>query len=135
MMHPRRKQRKMLEEVPLTPLIDTALTLLIIFMITSPMMHNLIKIDLPEGKSHEKSIARSNITVFIDKDKTLYLNEQQVTLQELISSLSGDMLKNSEGTVCVKGDKDASYGSIIEIVDRLKLVEGVCYVALATKKA
>lgn len=135
MLHPRRKQRKMLEEVPLTPLIDTALTLLIIFMITSPMMHNLIKIDLPEGKSHEKSVSRSNITVFIDKDKTLYLNEQRVTLQELISSLSADMLKNSEGTICVKGDKATSYGSVIEIVDKLKLVEGVRYVSLATKKA
>ncbi len=134
MLHRRRKQRKMLEEVPLTPLIDTALTLLIIFMITSPMMHNLIKIDLPEGKSHEKSVLNSHINVFIDKDKSLYLNDQKVTLSELISLLSEDILKNSQGTVCVRGDKNTNYGSVIEIVDRLKLVEGVRCVSLATKK-
>lgn len=134
MLHPRRKQRKMFEEVPLTPLIDTALTLLIIFMITSPMMHNLIKIDLPEGKSHERSALRSHLNVFIDKDKSLYLNDQKVTLPELISLLSEDMLKNSNGTVCVRGDKNINYGSVIEIVDRLKLVEGVRCVSLATKK-
>lgn len=131
----RRRERKMIEDVPLTPLIDTALTLLIIFMITSPMIHNAIKIDLPEGKSKEDSALQQKITVFIDKEGGIYLNEQKMDLPELIASLSQDMLKNSDGVVYVRADLNVSYGSVFNVVDQLKVAGGVRYVALASKRA
>ena len=49
----RRRQMVSMKEISLTPLIDTALTLLIIFMITAPMMQNSIKVQLPKGKAKE----------------------------------------------------------------------------------
>ena len=45
----RRLRRVTLPEISLTPLIDTALVLLVIFMVATPMMRNAIHIDLPEG--------------------------------------------------------------------------------------
>ena len=49
----KRTRRFSTPEISLTPLIDTALTLLVIFMITAPMIHNGIKVDLPQGNSKE----------------------------------------------------------------------------------
>lgn len=130
----RRRQRTMIEDLPLTPLIDTALTLLIIFMITSPVVHNAIKVNLPQGKAKEDTALLQNITVFIDKDQTIYLNEQQMELPDLIAQLTPDVLKNTDGTVYVKADQAVNYGRVIEVVDQLKVAGGVRYVALATKK-
>ena len=56
-------------EITLTPLIDTALTLLIIFMVTTPMIQNSIKIDLPKGAAQEAGKEQQEIVVSIDKKK------------------------------------------------------------------
>lgn len=131
---PRRHHRKMIEDLPLTPLIDTALTLLIIFMVSSPMMHNAIKINLPQGKAKEDTAFEQNITVFIDKDQSIYLNEKRMDLQELITQISPDLLARNDGMVYVRADQAVNYGRVIEVVDKLKVAGGVRYVALATKK-
>lgn len=129
-----RRSRKNIEELPLTPLIDTALTLLIIFMITSPMMHNAIKVNLPQGKAKEDKALKQDIIVYVDKEGSVYLNETKTTLEQLVADLSQDVLKQSEGTVYVKADKDVHYGRVIQTVDTLKVAGGVRYVALATQK-
>ena len=58
----RRKRRAsvLMQEISLTPLIDMALTLLIIFMVTAPMLNNAIKVELPKGQAKEDDM-RSKI--------------------------------------------------------------------------
>ncbi len=129
-----RRKRAMLNDLPLTPLIDTALTLLIIFMITSPIMHNAIKVDLPQGKAKEDGQLQEQFVVYIDKQEQLYLNEKNVTKDELFAQLVPEKLQAAQGTVYVKADQGVSYGCVIELVDTLKVAGGVRYVALATKK-
>ena len=69
-----------LPEVTLTPLIDTALTLLVIFMITTPMMNNVIKINLPSSSVNEgDSKDQQETIVYIDKQGKLYLNGNKNT--------------------------------------------------------
>ena len=68
----RRKAATALHDIPLTPLIDTALTLLIIFMVATPMMQNAIKVTLPEGKAQEDGGAKQDLIVYVDKDKKIY---------------------------------------------------------------
>ena len=71
-----RKNRHMLNDLSLTPLIDTALTLLIIFMISAPMMNNSIKITLPKGKAKEETSSElQEMIVTVNKEGTLYLND------------------------------------------------------------
>ena len=57
----RRKKAVAINDIPLTPLIDTALTLLIIFMVTTPMMQNAIKVTLPEGQAKEAEVKSTRI--------------------------------------------------------------------------
>lgn len=123
-------------EVSLTPLIDTALTLLIIFMITAPMMTNVIKVELPssrtnEGSSHEQQ----EFVVSVDKDKNLYLNAQKMSMDLVIKKLQKEIGKQDNAVVFVQADQGVSYGQVIDVVDTLKTVGGIKYVALATKQA
>ena len=129
-----RRQEKLLDDLPLTPLIDTALTLLIIFMITSPMLHNAIKVNLPQGKTKEDAGLQQDLVIYIDKDGQLFLNETKLALDDLLNELPKKVAGKADGTVYIKADQGVSYGCVIRVVDKIKVAGGVRYVALATKK-
>jgi len=87
-----RRLKKMPQaEISLTPLIDTALTLLIIFMVTTPMIHNSIKVDLPEGKAKESEHAGQEIVLVIDKQEQLFCNNQKVTIDTLLPTIQAEV--------------------------------------------
>ena len=134
----RRKRRTSttLPEISLTPLIDTALTLLVIFMVTTPMINNSLKIDLPSGRAQEDHSNKQELIVFVDKDLHLYVNNDQVSnFDALIKKVKNIVGKDANRTVFVKADKGVNYGYVIELVDHIKFVGGISYVALATKRA
>ena len=133
----RRKLRRknLITDIPLTPLIDTALTLLIIFMITTPMMHNAIKVQLPQGNAKEDKNTQQELVVYVDKDGKLFVNgtvfESDV---KVIDDLRQRVGSDKNKTVFVKADQAVSYGSVITLVDKIKIIGGIKYVALATAK-
>ena len=125
-----------LPEVSLTPLIDTALTLLVIFMITTPMMNNVIKINLPSSSVNEgDSKDQQETIVYVDKQSKLYLNGTEMKLQAIMKNLQTMSKQQKVEIVFVKADQDVEYGRVIELVDTIKTVGGIKYVALATQRA
>jgi biopolymer transport protein TolR len=120
-------------ELNLTPLIDTALTLLVIFMVTTPMIQNSIKIDLPQGNAKEAGVAQQELVVHIDKQEHMYLNGTQMVQDKLLKELHKRVAFNLNKTVFVKADQAVRYGHVVQLVDQIKMVGGVRYVALATQ--
>jgi biopolymer transport protein ExbD len=130
----RKKGAISLPEISLTPLIDTALTLLIIFMITTPMVNNSIKIDLPEGSMQEADQVPDELVLYLDQAGATYLNDQAVSNDELIDKIISQMNQRVDKTIFIKADKASNYGKVIQLVDQIKRIKEVKYVALATKK-
>ena len=123
-------------EIPMTPLIDVALTLLVIFMITTPMMQNVIKVELPSSRMNEaESQVQQELIVYVDKDQKIYLNGKKYSLDSLLIELRKIIKKDADEVVFVKADQAAPYGKVIDLVDTLKVSGGIKYVALATKRA
>lgn len=141
-MKSRRYRRKGLKEqsfpeISLTPLIDTALTLLIIFMVTTPMLkkENALQVELPKGKMKEIDDSKEQeITIAIDKTGKFSFNNKIVKEPEILEQLKMQVGKKSDRTVFVKADTAVHYGKVLELVDKIKHVSGVRYVALATSK-
>ncbi|MBS1987312.1 biopolymer transporter ExbD [Candidatus Dependentiae bacterium] len=132
----RRRARKTIAEISLTPLIDTALTLLIIFMVTAPIMNNSIRVTLPKGQSREDAGAKQEMIVTIDKQGSLFFNGQSVPARdELIILIKKQAAGDADSTVFVQADETVSYGKVLELVDNIKVVGGISYVALATKQS
>ncbi len=123
-----------LTDVSMTPLIDTALTLLVIFMITTPMIQNAIKVNLPRGQAKEDTGSRQELIVFIDDKNNFYFNGSKIAEKKLIDEIKKEVGAQKERTVYVKADKAVSYGRVLELVDDIKVIGGVQYVALATSK-
>ncbi len=133
----RRRKGLLSPEISLTPLIDTAWVLLVIFMVASPMIQKEagLQVELPKGKMEEvKNAPGQDITVSLDKTGRIFLNDTVVPEDQLIEKLKKKVGSGAEKTVFVKADTAAHYGKVIELVDKIKYVGGVKYVALATSK-
>ena len=126
-----RSRRTLIPEITLTPLIDTALTLLVIFMVTAPMVQNGIKIDLPQGNSKEVG-SQQELVVTISKDEKIFFNSYPIDKKELVQSVQKALSQRDDIPVYVRADESLSYGKVIEIVDELKQA-GVKYVAMSTR--
>lgn len=130
----KRKQLKHIAELPLTPLIDTALTLLIVFIIAVPSTGHNIKIDLPQGSCRQESKISQKITLAIDNERDIYLGATKIDVQDLSRILTPAMLQEHKGLVYVQADQALTYGFIFNVLDRLRSLEGVAHVVLVSKK-
>lgn len=131
----RRAKPLALPEISLTPLIDTALVLLVIFMVATPIVHNAIKVQLPTGKASEINSTIQDLVVYLDKDRNIFVNDQAVKKDNLMATLEKKLQAGPDQTVFVKADQSVAYGTVVELVDEIKYVGGVKYVALATQKS
>jgi biopolymer transport protein ExbD len=131
----RRKGHIVSPEVNVIPLIDISLMLLVVFMVTTPMLQNNIKIDLPHGQAKEAKEQKQELVVYIDKHEKLFFNDELLNHDQLIDRMKKRVATSSDKTVFVKADRGINYGKVIELVDQIKCVGGVKYVALATTRA
>ena len=132
---PRRRPRHTtMPEVNVIPLIDVSLMLLVVFMVTTPMLHHGIKVELPQGQSQEAKGTKQELVVYIDKNSKLFLDDVEMTHDSLLNALKKKSKGQVDKTVFVKADRAVHYGKVIEVVDQIKCVGGIKYVALATHR-
>ena len=134
------QKRRAAPELILTPLIDTVLVLLVVFMLTTPLLHNSITVELPTSATNDQPVVddtQSGITVTIDKNRNLFIGEKLVTREnffvELEKKLAQKQGGSSDRVVFVHADKTIPYGVVIQVVDDIKYLGGVKYVALSTE--
>lgn len=127
------KRRLKIEKgvIDLTPLINVFFLLFIFFMFTSSFIFQPgIKVSLPRAVTSEV-IEEENITLVITKDNKVYMNEREISQEELSSSLR--LVAKEKASLLIKADADASLGRVVEIWDRCRS-EGVAQVNIATAK-
>lgn len=132
-----RMNRTEIPEVSLTPLIDTALTLLIIFMVTTPMINNSIKIDLPQGQSQEAQAQQQELVVSLAKDGTMMFNSIPVTMDNIAETIHQHLVQTAQGNsrrVWLKIDREKSVETLVGVMDKIKFIEGVKDVVVATAR-
>lgn len=112
-----RRDRGVLSEINVTPLVDVMLVLLIIFMVTAPLMQQGIDVNLPKAKGKELP-PEERITVLIKKNGTIYMNDVQISPANLYAKLNA--LKSRNPDVFLKADKDVSYGFVVEVMGEIK---------------
>jgi len=123
-------------DLPMTPLIDTAFTLLIIFMVTAPMMQNSLKINLPKASQSTGSAdTNRRLVVSIDGKGQTFIDDQLVAARQLSQEIGARIATLTDKTVLVRADKSLVYDKVIQVIDQVSSVEGVQNVALAAELA
>jgi biopolymer transport protein ExbD len=100
-------------------------------MITAPIVHNGIKVDLPFGKSKEVG-TQQELVITLQKNQKMFFNSYPITKDNLEDTVKKAMGNNEDIPIYVKADKTVAYGDVIEIVDQLKFA-GVKFVAMSTR--
>jgi biopolymer transport protein TolR len=112
----RRGRYRPLAEINVTPLVDVMLVLLIIFMVTAPLMTSGVPVDLPKTTAQPINSDSEPLTVSIDAQGQIFLQDQKVELPELVSKLQAIAQNNADRRIFVRGDKDLAYGRIMEVM-------------------
>lgn len=113
---------KFVSEINVTPFVDVMLVLLIIFMVATPMMSQGIDVDLPQTKQVEVLPTESeNMVMTVRQDGKIFLDEYAVELDDLENKLQV-LVKEKNKTLFLQADKDVPYGTVVDIMGRIKAV-------------
>lgn len=110
----KRGRSRLISEINITPMVDVMLVLLIIFMITSPMMVAGIEVDLPETSASPMTGDSKPLVISIDKAGDVYILETKIAASELVAKLENITNEKKDTRIFIKGDKNVSYGKIVE---------------------
>lgn len=115
----RRARPRAMSEINVTPFVDVMLVLLIIFMVAAPLLVVGVPIDLPETSASALESEEEPITVSITADGQVFLQETEVTLDALLSTLEAIAVEGVETRIFVRGDRGTDYGTIMQVMARI----------------
>lgn len=116
----RRREHRIYDDLNVTPLMDLAWNLLVVFIIMATATVQGISVDLPKA-SQAPSLAKPRTkAITITTEGRIYLDTQEVTLPELEQRLRDYRAADPELPVVVKGDSQIQYQRIIEVLDVVK---------------
>jgi len=108
-------------DINVTPLVDVMLVLLIIMMLIAPMLQQGVPVTLPTaGNTAEKPDTQDQTVVAIDARGHFYVNSLPVPDTDLIGRVQHALDEKKEKIVYVKGDKDAKYEAIMNVMDAFR---------------
>jgi biopolymer transport protein ExbD len=118
--------------IEIIPLIDIMFFLLAAFMLASLSMIRLqsIKMDLPTATMAKRDFKPDIVNIAVDKIGDIYIEKKQVNVVQLHEYLSNKFRVNTNFPVYISGDKDASHGSVIRVLDIVRR-EGIQKVSFA----
>jgi biopolymer transport protein ExbD len=123
------------DEINITPMLDLAYVLLVIFILMCTAAVQGLKADLPAGSVATKSLAEKKVkAITVNIEGKVFLDTQPVTLTELEARLAQIKAQNPNVPILVKGDRVTQYQGIMDVLNVVGRI-GITQVGLATKPA
>lgn len=118
-----RQHLQTLTELNVTPLLDLAFVLLIIFMITTPLIENSLDLVVPTSSTARSEVNPADVQMIeINRDADLKLNDSGVTAEELETQLTAIHQANPKIAVVVRPDKELPIQKFIAVMDILQRI-------------
>ncbi len=126
-------------EINVTPLVDVMLVLLIIFMVAAPLMTSGVPVDLPKTAAAPLNQDQEPLTISVNPEGKIYLQDTEVSNEELVPKLQAIMQASPaqpgqpERRIFVRGDRSINYGRVMEIMGTISAA-GFTRVALLAEQ-
>ncbi len=105
-----------MSEINVTPLVDVMLVLLIIFMIAAPLLTVGVSVDLPQAKAPPLTGDEEPLTVTVDKNGVIFLQETEVEIEKLVPRLMAIAESGFDERIYVRGDSAVDYGTVVQVM-------------------
>lgn len=123
-----------LSELNVTPLLDLAFVLLIIFMITTPLLENSVDLIVPTSSTAHHEVNPSEVqTISIDRNEVIKLNQAIISSPELLAALKQLKIAQPNVAVVVRPHRDLPIQKFIAIMDLLQQA-GIAKVGVMTQQ-
>jgi len=128
-----RRERHLIREINLVPLIDVLLVVLFFYMIISPMMSRGLDVNLPKSEANTVK-QEDRVVLTVTRSQGLFVEQERVDISKLKGVL--DSIRKSKPLVNVylRADKDAPYGAVVQVMDVVKRA-GIDRLGMVTEPA
>lgn len=110
-----------ISEINITPLLDLAFVLLIIFIITTPLLENSTRLSLPASASSNAAVDPGKVqTVSLDRNESIFFNDEPVDAETLIARLTNAKAANPDVAVIIRPDRELPVQKLIGLMDLLQ---------------
>ena len=120
-----------LAEINMIPFIDIVLVLLIIFMVTAPVIQSGIDVNVPKTQV-VRELAEEKLIVSIDKEQTLYLQNEKVNVNELADKIRAKLLDPTRQSVYLRADQSVPFQTVATVLESLTLA-GIVNISIVTQ--
>jgi biopolymer transport protein ExbD len=118
-------------EINLTPMIDIVFIMLIFFIVTTSFVKESgIKVNTPNA-STSKVQKNANIIVAVKSNGEIWVDKQEIELQNLSAAIKRLVANSSKAAVIVKADKNTLTGITVKVIDQIRMA-GILNVSIAT---
>ena len=112
----RRPEAQPMSEINVTPLVDVMLVLLVIFMLTAPLLTSAVRLDLPTADAPPAAAPSAPLTLAINAQGALFLNDRPMTPEQLRGRLQDVARLNPESELQLRADQALAYGKVVEVM-------------------
>ena len=110
------KRNKTISQINVTPMVDVMLVLLVIFMITAPLLTVGVPINLPKTKAKALPEDKAPLTITINKEEKIFVQDTEISLEKLISKLISISKNRNDRKIFIRADEVLSYGKVVEVM-------------------
>ena len=110
------KRSKTISQINVTRMVDVMLVLLVIFMITAPLLKVGVPINLPKTKAKELTEDQTPLSVTINKEEKIFVQDTEISLEKLIPKLVSISKNRNDRKIFIRADEVLSYGRVVEVM-------------------
>lgn len=114
-----RRERHIIRELNLVPLIDVLLTILFFYMIVSPMMSRGLDVNLPKSEANTVK-PEDRIVLTVTKAQEIFVEKERIDISRLGAVLDSIRKTKPLINVYLRADRDAPYGAVVQVMDVVK---------------
>jgi biopolymer transport protein TolR len=113
------RDRNLIREINIVPLLDLVLTILFFYMIVSPMMSRGLDVNLPKSEANTIK-AEDRIVLTVTRNQELFVEKERVDVSRLKNVLDSIRKTRPLINVYLRADRDAPYGAVVQVMDIVK---------------
>ena len=118
-------------DINITPLVDVMLVLLIVFIVTAPLLTNIVKVNLPKAAPTQSTDQNKAVVISVSSKGEIFLDQDKIALEQFENEIQSRKNENLNLALKFHADETVSYGTIAKLLASIERV-GVEKLSLVT---